>query len=263
MTLVVDIGNTNIVCGVYHKGSLIWHARFKTDSLRTADEYYALLSSMKTGVWEISSIKSIALASVVPDMTRIWQHLFRKYFQVEALVINAYSPLGITFMVKDPGFIGADLIANAFGAWKKHQKSCIVVDLGTATTIQLITATGLFKGAVIAPGIRTAAAKLFEKAALIPEIELVTPTVILGTNTTDAVLSGVVKGHAFMVESFLNEIRQQNLDNEPFQTVLTGGIADLMAPLIPSHGLVDKTLTLDGLYLSLNHINASQEHNSL
>jgi type III pantothenate kinase len=250
MNIVVDIGNTNIVCAVYHNNGFIWHVRLKTDTLRTADEYYAQLLSLKSSNWEFSSITVIAIASVVPDMTRIWQHLFRKYLRLEPLLLSGHSPIGLSFRVKNPGFIGADLIANALGAWKKYSTNAIIVDLGTATTIQLITSSGLFMGVIIAPGIRTATKNLFEKAALISEIELTAPSSILGTNTNDAVLSGAVRGHAIMIEGFIQAIKEQNSELHTFKTILTGGISDLLQPLINSIDIVDKTLTIDGIYLA-------------
>lgn len=254
MTLVIDIGNTNIVSGIYKEDKLTWFARFKTDKFRTSEEYYALLSAIKQNEWDTQSIKAVVLASVVPDMTRLWQHLIRKYFSLEPILINAYALLGITFLVEDPGFIGADLIANAFAAWKKYNSSCIVIDLGTATTIQLISKEGCFMGASIAPGVKTASLQLFEKAALLSEIELTAPPHILGTNTTDALLSGIVKGNALMVESFILQIKQYYQTLQPYTVILTGGVADLLAPLIPSVDIVDKTLTIDGLFLASKHL---------
>jgi len=250
MTLVIDIGNTNIVCGVYKNEVLIWHSRFKTDRLRTSDEYYAMFKSLMGDVWHSDFVERIALASVVPEMTRLFQHMFQKYFSAKLFVVNGYSPLGLTFDVSDPGFIGADLIANAYAAFKLYKCNCIIVDLGTATTIQLLSSEGMFLGAVIAPGIRTGSSELFEKAAQLSEIELTCPTKTLGTNTKDAMLSGIVKGHALMIESFINEIKREYSVLNPFKVIATGGISDLISTLIPSLDVLNKTLTLDGLYLA-------------
>jgi len=186
----------------------------------------------------------------VPNLTRMWQHMIKKYFKAKVFLINAYSPLGLSFIVEDPGFIGADLVVNAFAAWKKYKSTCIVVDLGTATTIQLVTSKGLFLGAVIAPGIMIAATNLFQKASLLSEMELTNPHVILGTNTKDAVLSGIVNGHAYMIEGFVKELVQQYASDEQISCIATGGISDIITPLTPSINTIDKTLTLDGLYLA-------------
>jgi len=252
MTLVVDIGNTNIVCGVYRREALIWHARFKTDRTRTSDEYYSLLISLKANKWGFDQITKVAIASVVPDLTRMWQHLIHKYTSLDSIIINGYSQLGLTFRISDPGFIGSDLIVNALAAWKKYQSTCIIIDFGTATTIQIVSREGFFLGAVISPGLRTAAAELFDKAALLSEIELQTPDVILGVNTTEALLSGIIKGHALMVEGFVVDLKKEFADYAPFKVIATGGVTDLISPLVSHIDYVDKTLTLDGLNLAVN-----------
>ena len=250
MILVVDIGNTNIVCGIYKDDVLIWHSRFKTDRNRTSDEYFGLVTALKGDTWSVEQIQKIAIASVVPDMTRMWLHIVNKYFKVTANIITGHSPLGLSYVVDDPGFIGADLIVNALAAWKKYKSSCIIIDFGTATTIQFISSAGQFMGAIIAPGIKTASAELFEKAALLSEIELMSPTSTLGTNTRDALLSGIVKGNALMIESFIKQLLDEHYKQKPIVTIATGGIADLIVPLVPSIDYLDKTLTLDGLHLA-------------
>lgn len=255
MTLVIDIGNTNIVCGVYKKEVLVWHSRFKTDRLRTSDEYFSILKSLMGNVWSAEKINIIAISSVVPEMTRLMQHLIKKYFSAQLYIINGYSPLGLSYVVTDPGFIGADLVANAYAAWKMYKSNCIIVDLGTATTIQMITSKGKFMGAVIAPGLRTGSSELFNKTAQLSEIELTCPTKTLGTNTKDAMLSGIVRGHALMIECFINELKREYKDLYPLKTIATGGISDLLASLIPSLDIINKTLTLDGLYLATKALN--------
>ncbi len=251
--LAVDIGNTNVTCGIYRQGKLIWFARFFSSRKRTADEYYGLLNSLLTEL-PPSQIRRVALASVVPELTRIWQHLFAKYTSAQVLEIGARSDLGLSFRVKDPSFIGADLVMNAYGAWQKYQSDCIILDLGTATKVQFVTATGRFEGTAIAPGLKTSADHLFEKAALLSQIELVQPSGLLGTNTVDALLSGIVQGHAFMLENYVQEIKRQYPNRKGIQTILTGGVAELVKPLIPSADVLDKTLTLDGLQLAYRRL---------
>lgn len=252
-TLVVDIGNTNITCGFYQNETMTWFARFFSSANRTADEYFSLLSSLLKDI-RIGTIKAVAMSSVVPELTRIWQHLFQKYFEAEVLEITALSDLGLSYKVPEPSFIGGDLVANAYGAWKKYSTNCIVVDLGTATTIEFVTQNGSFEGTAIAPGLKTGADQLFEKAALLSQIEIVTPSVLLGTNTRDALLSGIVHGHAFMLESYIQNIKHQYSEYKDMKTIATGGIADLVKPLVPSIDIVDKTLTLDGIFLAYQHL---------
>ncbi len=251
--LTVDIGNTNITCGIYQDDKLAWYSRFFSSPNRTADEYFSLLSPL-LGNAAAGSVKVIAMASVVPPLTRVWQHLFQKYFQARIVEINAFSPLGLSYKVPDPAIIGGDLIANAYAAWKKYNANCIILDLGTATKIQFVTSTGSFAGAAIAPGLKSSADKLFDSAALLTPIELVEPKVFLGTNTRDALLSGIVHGHAMMLEAYVQKIKLQYFEQKEILTVLTGGIADLVKALVPSADVVDKTLTLDGIYLACRHL---------
>lgn len=251
--LVVDIGNTNVVCAIYEKGEIKWTVRLSSDRSRTADEYFALFSSL-SGTYDLNRIAYIALGSVVPELTRIFRHMLQKYFQAKVYEINALSPLGIKFKVDDPSFIGADLIANAFGAWKQYDQSAIVIDMGTATTVQVMNKSGVFEGAIIASGLKTGAANLFAKAAQLNELELLRPHVLLGTNTRDAVLSGVINGHALMLEALIAKLKLQYFDLAPFVTILTGGMADLLKPLTPSVDMVVKNLTVDGFYLALESL---------
>jgi type III pantothenate kinase len=248
--LVVDIGNTNIVCAVYQQGKSVWSVRLQSDSQRTSDEYYNTLSGLMVDI-PFHHIKYIALGSVVPELRRIWKHLFNKYSEAKLVEINGLSPLGLHYKVNNPGFIGADLVANAYGAWKKYQQNVIVIDMGTATTIQVVSDQGVFEGCIIAPGMKTGAANLFEKAAQLIELELVAPPVLLGTNTYDAVLSGIIHGHALMLESFVQNLKQQYADHSPILTIICGGMASLVQPLVPSADLIDKSLTLDGFHLAL------------
>lgn len=251
--LVVDIGNTNITCGIYTGDEMTWFARFFSSANRTADEYFSLLDNLLKDV-RTESVGVVAIASVVPELTRIWQHLFQKYFKAGVLEITALSDLGLSYKVSDPSFIGADLVANAYGAWKKYPGDSIVIDLGTATTVEFITSEGSFEGTAIAPGMKTGAEQLFEKAALLSQIEIVPPEVLLGTNTRDALLSGIVHGHAYMLESYIRAIKSLYPERTGIRTIATGGIAELVKAHVPLIDIVDKTLTLDGIYLAFKHL---------
>jgi len=142
--MVVDIGNTNIVCAVYKSGQAVWSVRLTSNRMKTSDEYFAMLNSMmrnyhnsligngqeNSNNFSTDEIQYVALGSVVPELTRVWRHLFRKYFSATVYEIDGLSPLGLQYKIKDPSFIGADLVANAFAAWKKYKSSAIVIDLG-------------------------------------------------------------------------------------------------------------------------------------
>ncbi len=254
--LVVDIGNSNIVCGLYSQGSLQRSIRISTSEPKSFEEYNGLLRQLlaesQSGLPECAVI-----GSVVPELTSVWQGLCLELLGARVYLLSAYSPLGISYMVPDPGFIGADLVANVFAAWKLYSCNCIVIDLGTATKIQLVTETGLYAGVAIAPGLQVSADSLFARAAKLSKLELKTPELVLGNNTADALNCGIVRGHANLIRGFIGEIRAAYPDLLPIKTVLTGGLSPLVKPLLPELDVSNPNLTLDGLYLAAGEI-ASQ-----
>ena len=253
--LVIDAGNTNIELGMYKPDGTVsfWH--LSSDSTRTEDEYYSIIRSLATfkGI-DLEGIKFCAVASVVPELTRIFSHLFAKYFSAKTIIVSGDSDLGLTYPVSDPSFIGADLIVNAYSAWKKYQTNSIICDFGTASTIQLVGADGFFYGTIIAPGIVISSANLFQRASLLSKIQLETPEKILGTNTKDSLLSGIVRGHCLMADSFIREIKKEYKQLKQFKVIATGGISNLLGKNMQELDFVDKNLTIDGLFqICLKH----------
>ncbi|MBW6515817.1 MAG: type III pantothenate kinase [Candidatus Cloacimonetes bacterium] len=247
--LVIDIGNTNIEIGIYNSQELYCSWRLDSDASRTEDEYYALISSLASeNQVDLKNIEICCISSVVPELSRIFEHLITKYLTSKIFNVNAYTVLGLTFPVTDPGFIGADLIVNAYSAWKKYNTNCIICDFGTATTIQLIGKDGYFHGTIISPGVVISSANLFQKASLLTKIQLETPQHTLGTNTRDALLSGIIKGHSLMVDAFIRRIKEDYRDLGEFRVILTGGIAHLIGDNLEEEATIDKTLTIDGLF---------------
>ncbi len=247
--LVIDIGNTHIVMGIYEESELIQSWRFHSDSLKTADEYYSLFKSLKESISQnIAHFHNCILASVVPELTRIFTHMINKYLQCKLVIVNAKTPLGLKFLVPDPSFIGADLVVNAYTAKEKYQTNCIICDFGTATTIQLVGKDGTFYGTVIAPGVMTSASTLFNTAALLSSIELETPKKTIGTSTKEGLLSGIVTGHSLMVDGFIRKIRQEYASLGEIRAIATGGISSLICQECGEIDVIDKTLTLEGLY---------------
>lgn len=248
---VLDIGNTNMELGLYDsEAGLVSSWRLSSDKLKTEDEYYTIIIRLLEHCEvNASEVVKIAIASVVPSLTRVFSHMAEKYFQrAELIVVSPYTPMGITFLVNDPGFIGVDLIVNAFSALQKYRDNCIICDLGTATTIQLVTKEGLFAGTVIAPGVITGSGNLFEKTALLPNIELQIPEVILGTNTENSMQSGIMRGTAYMLDGFIAGIKKEHQGLGNFKTIITGGISKLIYKLTRDIDIIDTSLTIDGLY---------------
>ena len=241
---VIDIGNTNTVCGLYSDGDLVNSFRLSSDRDRTTDEYYVLFKSLNSE----HKIDYIAVSSVVPIIGRTIESVILRYYNVPYIFVNGNTPLGIKYNMSDASFIGADLVVNAYAAWQKYQTNCIICDLGTATTIQLIGEDGSFYGTSIMPGLTTAAYNLFEKAALLTKIQLEAPVDLLGLNTKDALLTGIIRGHAYSIDGFVKRIKEQFNKLGSFTTIATGGISNLVAEQSENIDVIDKTLTLDGLY---------------
>ncbi|MDD2596788.1 MAG: type III pantothenate kinase [Candidatus Cloacimonetes bacterium] len=256
--LIVDIGNTNIVCAVFECGEAKDAFRLETDPDCSVE---SLHQQFLTALPRYCSIPFVALGSVVPLMTGVLKQMFARYSPARLYEINGLSPLGLGYVIENPAVVGADLVANAFAAWQLYQGSSLVVDLGTATTIQLINASGLYAGVVIAPGMKTAAAHLFEKAAQLSEVNLEAPGSILGNNTHDAMLSGIVRGHALMIHAFIDQISEGYAQWAPYRVILTGGLAGVIQPLMPDDYIYDAQLTLKGFYLALMRL-IEQENNA-
>lgn len=247
--LCFDAGNTHLVMGLYCKDNLSGVFRLESKARRTADEMQVfILNWLKDLNIEPSQVDTIALASVVPDLTRVVSHVSQKYYKANFINVNALTPLGLTYPISDPAFIGADLVVNAYAAHKKYKGPTIVCDFGTATTIQLVGGDGYFYGTAIIPGMISGAESLFNNAALLSKVELDYPEEILGTSTARALRSGIVGGHAYIVEGFVRDIRAKYSHLGPIKAIATGGIAPLVVRATSAIDAIDKNLTLEGLY---------------
>ena len=247
--LAIDIGNTHIVLGIFLNDELIDSKRIGTDRLKTEDEYYVIIANLLNEIVKPSEISKVILSSVVPPLTRVFDHLINKYLKTDSIIISSKTPLGLKFPMKNPEFIGADLLVNAFAAKEIYNRNVVICDLGTATTIQLVGKDGFFYGTAIAPGIVTSADSLFNKASLLSNIRLEKPDKLLGTNTKDALLSGIIRGHAHTIDGFIKDIKENYENLENILVVATGGMADMIFQLSKYIDKVDKNLTLTGLNL--------------
>ena len=246
--MVIDIGNTHIVMGFYSGGTIVCSWRLSTDKSRTEDEYYIIIKNLAVGnEINFEEINKVAISSVVPELTHLFSHLTQKYIKCPLQVVNAYTDLGLKYPVKDPGFIGSDLVVNAFSALKKYKTNCIICDFGTATTIQLVSADGNFYGTIISPGVITSAKNLFDSAALLSNIQLQAPDTLLGTNTKDALLSGIITGNEIMLDGFVKALKEQYKNLGKIITIATGGIAELICRNSKEIDVIDKMLSLDRL----------------
>jgi type III pantothenate kinase len=246
MILVFDVGNTNIVLGVYEDKKLIEHWRMSTSTHRTADEYAVLLNSLFSGTGlTFKKIKAIIISSVVPPLMPLLDQLSKKYFGFSPLVVGPGIKTGIQIKYENPREIGADRIVNAIAGYELYGGPLIIVDFGTATTFCAITARGEYLGGAIAPGIGISTEALFARAAKLPRVELVKPASVIGKNTVSSMQSGIVYGFAGQVDAIVTRMKKE-LPGNP-TVIATGGLAELIAQESHTIDKVDQLLTLTGL----------------
>lgn len=246
MLLCVDIGNTNMVLGLYRGPELLTHWRISTDHRKMPDEYGILLLNLlaRSGI-KVKDIDGIALASVVPPVTDVFLEMLQEYIGIEPLVVGAGVKTGVPIRYDAPRDVGADRIVNAVASFRTYGGPVCVVDFGTATTFDAISARGEYLGGAIAPGIRLAAEALFQHTAKLPRIDLQRPAHAIGANTVEAMRSGILFGYVGLVEGMVNRFR---LELGPdMRVIATGGLAEVIARETQVIESVDPWLTLKGL----------------
>jgi type III pantothenate kinase len=247
--LVVDVGNTNIVLGIYEGKHLKHHWRLSTNRSATVDEYGILIMNLfrLAGV-RSESIEGVILSSVVPPLMNSLEQLFVKYIGKEPLVVGPGIKTGLNIRYENPRDVGADRIVNAVAAIEKYGTPLIVVDFGTATTFDYIDASGSYIGGAIVPGIGISTEALYQRAAKLPRIELAIPKTVVGRNTVTAMQAGIIFGYAGQVDGIVRRIFKEYPDGTP-RVIATGGLAELIAGESETIELVDPLLTLEGLRL--------------
>ncbi len=248
MLLCIDIGNTNIVLGLWHDGDWRAHWRVRTVRDQMPDEYAMLLKALlRDGGFEIADIARVVLASVVPPLTTIFTELFARYLGDATLIVGPGVRTGLRIRIDNPVELGADLVANAVAAYDRFRCACIIVDFGTATTFSAVSKEGDFLGVAIAPGLGVAAEALSSRTAQLPRVSLVPPSAAIGKNTVHSMQSGLVFGYVGLVEGLILRIRSELGGSA--QVVATGGLSRVLAPLSDQITAVDPWLTLEGLRL--------------
>lgn len=251
MILVFDIGNTETTVGLFEGETLRAHWRITTDASRTPDEIALTLEGLLRARGRSPvDVRGVAVGSVVPTMTDPLGEACRLLFDAEVLNIDARSPLPITLDVLEPLTVGADRIINTLAASRVYRSDTIVVDLGTATTYDCITADGVFLGGVIAPGVRTSAETLFRRTSKLPATELVAPARVIGRRTEECIRSGVMFGTADAVDGIVTRIQAEWPTPRTPLVIATGGLAPMIAPLCRTIDRVEPHLTLVGLRLA-------------
>ena len=238
MLLVIDIGNSNIVMGTYVGKNLMKHWRISTDSQKTGDEYGMLINDLfrYQGV-KISDVKDIIISSVVPPLVVPLTKMCERYFKIKPLVVGPENPRAI----------GADRIVNVVGAFEQYGGPLIVIDIGTATTFDVVSESGDFLGGVIAPGIVASAESLFSSTAKLPRIELVPPKNVIGHNTISCMQSGIIYGYVGQIDTIVEKIRAEMGAAWKAKVVATGGLATMIQRESKTIDRIDHFLTLSGL----------------
>ncbi|MGE5618212.1 MAG: type III pantothenate kinase [Sphingomonadaceae bacterium] len=246
LLLAVDVGNTNTVVGVFQGEELVADWRLATDSHTMPDEYAVLLWSLLgyRGL-SMSQLDAAIIASVVPKVTANLREMIERYVRVEALVVGPGIETGVRIGIDNPKEVGADRIVNALAAYRLYGGPAIVIDLGTATTFDAVSADGEYQGGAIAPGILTSVEALARQTARLPRVDMVRPAHAIGRDTLSAMQSGIILGHASMVEGMVRRIAAE-MEGEP-RVVATGGLCAVMAAEVPLIEVADKNLTLKGL----------------
>lgn len=248
MLLVIDIGNTNIVLGVYREEELAACWRLATDVHKMADEYIVLLNSLfsNEGLSK-SEVKGSAISCVVPPLLPVFQEVCRKHLQVEPLVVGPGIKTGVRILIDNPRELGADRIVNAIAVRRLYGTPAIVIDFGTATTFDVVSREGDYLGGAIAPGIAISAEALYREAAQLPRIELAIPKKVIGKNTVTSMQSGVLFGYVALVEGMVERIVEEL--GEETKVIATGGLAGVIAREASIIQVVNPNLTLEGLRL--------------
>jgi type III pantothenate kinase len=241
--LAIDVGNTQTVFGLFDGTKLQEHWRIATERSRSGDELGALYGNFL----DFSSVEGIALASTVPQLHRAYQELAKDYARAELLELGPGVKTGVPIRYEDPREVGPDRIANAVAAVDRYGPPCIVVDFGTSTNFDVVSAEGEYVGGVLAPGIEVSMDALFQRAARLFKVDFVEPPTVIAKNTAASLQSGLVYGFAGQVDGIVERIRGEL--GADAQTVATGGLADLIVPHARTLDRVDPFLTLEGLRL--------------
>jgi type III pantothenate kinase len=248
MLLAIDIGNTNVVAGIFDGSTLLNHWRLATDPNTTADEYGVLCLSLMVRDGRLPQhISGAIISSVVPALTETFESMVETSFGCTPITVSPDMDTGLTPNYSNPKEIGSDRIVNAAAAYDKFHRDLIIVDFGTATTFCAVNRAGEYLGGVIAPGLTISADALFARAAKLSKVELTRPKTVIGTDTAGSIQSGLIFGYAGLVDTLV-----QRMEREMGRTsyvIATGGLAPVIAPEARSIQHIEPFLTLYGLEL--------------
>jgi type III pantothenate kinase len=255
MLIVLDVGNSNLTIGVYDGPALVQSWRLTTDKQRTVDEYGILCRTLlQLAAIAPGSIKDMAISSVVPPLDITLKKMAEVYFGLQPVFVDSTN-CGMPILYDDPREVGADRIVNAVAAYAKYGGPCIIVDSGTAITFDAVSKAGEYLGGIICPGIQISAEALFQRAARLRRVEMKKPDRVIGTNPTASIQSGLYYGNVALIDGVIEKVKAEM--NDAPRVIATGGLANLIGEDSKLIETIDSDLTLEGLRLIFEGIQAS------
>lgn len=247
MILLFDIGNTNIVLGICKDGKITKTFRFVTNSQLTEDDYYQKISNSINTYLEKELIDGSIISSVVPQLDFVFLHLMEKYYDVKPMIVRPGLKSGLKIMIENPKQLGADLLCDVVGAYHKYGGPAIIVDMGTATKLMVLSKNKEFLGGAICAGLKGSLDSLIDTTSKLSRTTIEVPQKVIGTETSSCIQSGIVYGHIAMIDGLVDKFIKE-LNESKVSLILTGGYAKVIKDYLKSEFIYDENILLEGLY---------------
>lgn len=247
MVLLFDIGNTNIVLGICKEGKIIQTFRYVTNALLTEDDYYQKINISIASISQVEAIEGCIIASVVPQLDSVFLQMMERYYHIKPLFVGSGLKSGLQIKLEHPKQLGADLLCDCVGAYHKYGGPSIVVDMGTATKLLVVTENKVFLGGAICAGIKGAMDSLVNTTSKLSRTALEVPSKVVNNETSTSIQSGIVYGHIAMIDGLVEKIKEE-LQIHHAHVILTGGYARIIKDVLKTKVIYDETVLLDGLY---------------
>lgn len=246
MLIAIDVGNTNTVIGLFKNDVVIHHWRLETKKERTSDEWGLFLKELLSfEEIKLSDITGVAISNVVPPLQRALTEMSRRYLKKEPVIVGPDIKIDMPIDLDNPSEVGADRIVNAVAAFHRYKTDLIIIDFGTATTFDYVTAKGEYMGGLIVPGMSISLEALFHKASKLPRVEIIKPKRVIGKNTIECIQSGIYHGYVGLIDSIVKKMELEI--GKKTKVIATGGLSNLIAEGSDTIEITDEFLTLEGL----------------